>query len=394
MSRPYRGLAAAVTGLALLFSIPAVNAEILAIGIDRKFACDDHGKRQALAPGRDEVLFYDLEVPTSPVLIGSLTLENSIVGPPTSIAITPDERLALVANALRSVRSDDGQSWKVAPADELHIVDLAQRPPKLIKTIKVGLQPSGIAINRDGTLALVANRASNSISVIEIKDGDVVVKDTITMTESVVSVAFTPGGRRALAAKFNGHKIAILEVDSAGRVTYTGRDLPVGLYPWTVTIAPDGTVALVTNIGASAASDGNAKTVSVVDLTANPIRVSQHLSVGDAPEGVTVSPDGKMAAITVLQGSYDAPKGAWYRNERGLVSLIALSRRQAKVTTSREVGAFPEGIAFSANGRVLYVGNFASKTLSILSLGNDGTITSVKEVKLPGPAASLRIGSR
>ncbi|MEQ1653663.1 MAG: YncE family protein [Hyphomicrobium sp.] len=394
MSRPNRGLAAAVTGLALLFSIPAVNAEILAIGIDRKFAYDDQAKRQALAPGRDEVLFYDLKVPTSPLLIGSLALENSIVGPPTNIAITPDERFALVANALRSVRSDDGQSWKAAPADDVHVVDLAQRPPKLIKTIKVGLQPSGIAINRDGTLALVANRAGNSISVIEIKGGDVVVKDTIAMTESVVSVAFTPDGRRALAAKFNGHKIAILDVDGAGRVTYTGRDLPVGLYPWTVTIAPDGTTALVTNIGAGAASDGNAKTVSVIDLTGNPIRVSQHISVGDAPEGVTVSPDGKMAAITVLQGSYDAPKGAWYRNERGLVSLIALSRKQAKVMTSREVGAFPEGIAFSANGRVLYVGNFASETLSILSLGNDGAITGVKEVKLPGPAASLRIGSR
>lgn len=394
MPQRNRGLAAAMTGLALLLSSPAVHAEILAIGIDRKFAYDDEAKRQALAPGRDEVVFYDLAVPTSPAIIGTLALENSIVGPPTNIAITPDERLALVANALRSVRSDDGQSWKVAPADEVHVVDLAQRPPKLIKSIKIGLQPSGITINRDGTLALVANRAGNSISVIEIKGGDAAVKDTIAMAESVVSVAFTPDGRRALAAKFNSHKISILDIDLGGRVTYTGRDLPVGLFPWAVTVAPDGAKALVTNIGAGAASDGNAKTVSVIDLKADPIRVSQHISVGDAPEGVTVSPDGKLAAITVLQGSYDAPKGSWFRNERGLVSLIRLTAGGSELTASREVGAFPEGITFSANGRVLYVGNFASETLSILSLGDDGSITGQAEMKLPGPAASLRIGSR
>ena len=86
--------------LALLLSQASLlSAEILAVGIDRKFAYDDQAKRQALAPGRDEVLFYDLKDPAKPQLIGSLPLENSIVGPPTNIAITPDQKLALIANA-------------------------------------------------------------------------------------------------------------------------------------------------------------------------------------------------------------------------------------------------------------------------------------------------------
>jgi DNA-binding beta-propeller fold protein YncE len=394
MLQSNRGLAAFVTGLALLLSSPAARAEILAIGIDRKFAYDDQAKRQALAPGNDEVVFYDLKVPTNPELIGSLPIENSIVGPPTNIAVTPDQKLALVANALHSVKGDDGLAWKAAPADELYVVDLSQRPVNLIKTIKVGAQPSGITINHDGTMALVANRDGNSISVISIRAGDISVVDTIAMGESVVSVAFTPDGKHALAAKFNSHRVALLEIGADGRVTYTGRDLPVGLYPWAIAVAADGARALVTNIGAGAASDGNAKTVSVIDLTAQPVRVVQHVSVGDAPEGVALSPNGKLAAITVLQGSYDAPKAAWWRNDRGLLSIMKLDTEGVRVTESVAVGAFPEGVAFSQNGRVIYVGNFASSSLSVLSVDANGKVTGQREMKLAGPAASLRIGSQ
>ena len=159
-------------------------------------------------------------------------------------------------------------------------------------------------------------------------------------------------------------------------------------------MTPDGSRALVTNIGANAASDGNAKTVSVIDLKAEPICVVQHLTVGDAPEGLTISPNSKLAAATILQGSYDAPKGSWWRNPVGALSLFHLDAQGVRLTQNVDVGAFPEGVAFSADGRFVYVGNFASASLSILALDRDGKVTGNSSMKLPGPAASLRIGSR
>ena len=384
--------AGVLLGSALVLSSVA-HAEILAIGIDRKFAYDDAGQRSALEPGHDEVVFFDLADPAKPLLIGSVPVENSIVGPPTNLAITPDQKIALIANALHSVKAVDG-GWKPVAADELFVVDLGQRPPKLIKTLKVGSQPSGISIDRTGKLALVANRDGKSISVLAINGRDVSVTGTVPMMDSVVSVAISPDGRSAYAAKFGVHKVALLSIDAAGSVTYDGRDLPVGLYPWTVAVAPDGARALVTNIGVNAASDGNAKTVSVIDLKAEPTRVVQHLSVGDAPEGVTVSPNGRLAAATILKGSYDAPKGSWWRNPVGALSLFRLDAKGVRLTQNVDVGAFPEGVAFSANGRFLYVGNFASSSLSILALDGNGRVTGNSTMKLPGPAASLRIGSQ
>lgn len=373
---------------------PFAQAEMLAIGLDRKFAYTDGGQRQALEPGRDEVVFYDLKNPAKPEFVGSVALENSIVGPPTNIAITPDQKVALVANALKSVRAPDGKGWTFAPADELFVIDLTQRPPQRVATVKVGSQPSGIAIDRHGRMGLVANRDGKSISVLAIDGTRVEVRATIPMTDSVVSVAIAPDGKRALAAKFAAHKVAVLDIGPDGAVSYSGRDLPVGLFPWTVTITPDGNRAFVSNIGANAASDGNAKTVSVIDLGLAPPRVIQHVSVGDAPEGISISPNGQLAAVTILQGSYDAPRGSWFRNEVGLATVLRLDAAGASVAQSVPVGGFPEGIAFSSDNRFVYVGNFSTSSLSILELDADGRVRGQTTMPLAGPAASLRIGSR
>ena len=47
------------------------------------------------------------------------------------------------------------------------------------------------------------------------------------MGEQVAHVVFTPDGKRAIAAKFPGHKVALLDVDGQ-KVTYDKRDVSVG----------------------------------------------------------------------------------------------------------------------------------------------------------------------
>jgi hypothetical protein len=187
--------AAVVLGIAATSRADPVNTnptEIMAVGLDGKFAYED-GKRIALEPGHDSVLFYELKNPAKPGKIGEIALENSIVGPPTNIAITPDQHLALIANSMHSEPGEDGK-WKAVPADEVFVVDLTVRPVTRIATLKVGRQPSGVAINKAGTLALVANRDSKSISVLSINGNQVAVTGTIDMTDSVGAVAIAHDG--------------------------------------------------------------------------------------------------------------------------------------------------------------------------------------------------------
>jgi DNA-binding beta-propeller fold protein YncE len=368
------------------------NPEIMAVGIDRKFDYEN-GIRATLEGGHDEIIFYELTNPAKPTRIGSLPLENSIVGPPTNIAITGDQRLALIANSLHS-EAVPGGGWKTTPSDELFVVDLTARPPQLISTVKVGRQPSGVSINKAGTLALVANRDSKSITVLAINGREVSVKDTVDMTDSVGAVAITPDGRHAVATKTLAHKAALLAIDNTGRLTRE-RELWTGLFPWNVAITPDGRLALVNNAGNAGLPDGNMDTVSVIDLTAAEPHVIGQVAVGDSPEGIAIRPQGDLAAVTLLNGGYDSHDAGWYWREAGRVALLKIDGRSVTLPDSAEVGSFPEGIAFSRDGQFIYAGNFHSNFISVLSIGPGGSLQDTgKRIELPGPPASVRTGSR
>ena len=164
-----------------------------------------------------------------------------------------DETADHARRQARTRRQLDGlgrgrRRWKPAPDNKLYVIDLTTDPPKLIDTVQVGKQPSGLSINRAGNLCLIANRADNSISVLRIAGTKVTLVDTVAMGEQVAHVVFTPDGKRALAAKFPGNKIALLDVNGE-KVTYNKQDLPVGLWPYNVDVTPDGKLALTADNG-------------------------------------------------------------------------------------------------------------------------------------------------
>ena len=386
-----RIIVAALAAGALLHA--SASAQVMVVGIDTKFAFDDKGGRVFGEAGRDQVMFFDLKDPAHPALIGTLPLINSVVGPPSNIAVTPDQRLALIANSLNT-EAVAGGGYKSVPDDRLFVVDLAARPPALVSTVKVGSQPSGMAIDRTGTLALIANRDGKSVTVLSIQRQDVRVADTVPMGGPVTSVAITPDGKQALAVKTASHSVAVLSIDG-GKVTPAGYEMPVGLWPWQVSITPDGRLGLVGDTGNQATSTGNVSPVAVIDLAVQPPRVVDFQAAGDSIEGLVVSPDGRHAAATILQGSYDAPKDAWYRHPSGRVALFGITDGKVTREGSVDVGAFPEGVAFSPDGRYVYAGNFHSDTVSVLRIEADGHLVDTHaDIKLPGPPGSLRVGSQ
>jgi DNA-binding beta-propeller fold protein YncE len=361
--------------------------EYMIVGIDTKVTWGDDGKLQTLAPGKDAVTIVDIgSNPANPRIVANLPLMNSIFGPPTNLAITPNGQLALVANSMDWIQ--DGTAWKPAPDNKLYVIDLTTNPPTRIDTVAVGKQPSGMSINRAGNLALIANRADNSISVLSIQGKKVTLVDTVAMGEHVAHVAFTPDGKRALAGKFPGHKVALLEVEGS-KVTYAKRDLAVGLWPYNLDITPDGRLALTADNGNNGGSDGNVDTVSVIDLEANPPRVIDKVVVGDAPEGFAISPTGRLAVAVLLRGSNNA-KTEWFYNRNGSVVVLKIDGKKVTKVGEVEVRGLPEGAVFSPDGRWLYVGNFNDEDISVLRVDGDTVTNTGTLLKLPGKPASMR----
>jgi DNA-binding beta-propeller fold protein YncE len=378
---------AVLAGCANMVGQSGGKRELMIVGNDEKVTWDADGKGVNLPPGKDSISVIDIgSDPLAPKILVNLPLMNSIFGPPTNLAITPDESLALVANSMDWVK--DGAGWKPVPDSKLYVIDLTAAPPKLIDTVAVGKQPSGMAINRAGNLALIANRADNSLSVLRIAGKKVTLIDTVAIGEQVAHVVFTPDGKRALAGKFPNHKVAMLEVNGE-KVTYAKQDIPVGLWPYNLDVTPDGKLALTADNGNAGAADGHVDTVSVIDLEANPARVIDKVVVGDAPEGFAISPTGKLAVALLLKGTNSA-KTAWFYNRNATVVALKIEGKKVTRTNEVEVRGLPEGVVFSNDGRYIYVGNFMDSDISILRVDGDQIVNTGKSLALPGHPASMR----
>ncbi len=388
----HRLIGAALLALATLVgcaapSAPAGKRSLMIVGNDEKIGWNDAGALVTSPPGRDTVAVIDIGTdPLAPRMVAALPLMNSIFGPPVNLAITPDERLALVANPVNPV--EESGAVKQVPDNRLWVIDLQADPPKLIDTVTVGKQPSGLSINRAGTLALVANRGDNSISVLRINGKKVELIDTVAIGEQVAHVVFTPDGKRALAVKFPGHKVAVLDV-AGEKVTYGKYDMPVGLWPYNIDVTPDGKLALTADNGNSGAADGQVDTVSVIDLEQSPPRVVDKVVVGDGPEGIAISPTGRLAVAMLLRGS-NAAKSAFFYNRNGSVVAMRIDGKKVTKTNEVEVGGLPEGAVFSDDGRYLYVGNFLTQDVSILRVDGDRLVDTGKRFTLAGHPASMR----
>jgi DNA-binding beta-propeller fold protein YncE len=238
-------------------------------------------------------------------------------------------------------------------------------------------------------MALVANRDDKSITVLSINGTDVKVTDTIAMGDSVAHVAISPDGKRALAVKFPAHKVALLDIAN-GKVTYNKYDIATGLWPYNVDFTPDGKLAMTADNGGAGSADGNVDTISIIDMQANPPRVIDKVVVGDGPEGFAVSANGNMAAVALLRGSNNSKKDFFY-NKNGSAVILRIDGTKVTKVKEIEVGGLPEPVAFTPDGKYIYVGNFLDKSVSILRVDGNDVVDTGKKLMLDGHPAAARM---
>lgn len=362
----------------------------LLVGLDEKVTWDN-GRIRFLPPGHDSLCIFDVgSRPGTPQLVARLPLPNSVFGPPTNLAVTPDQRLGLVADPMAWI--EHGGDWKPLPGDGVFVIDLAAEPPAVRERIQVGRQPSGLAINPQGTLALVACRSDHTLSVLSIERGRVRLEGHVNMGAEVTAVSFSADGRRAFAVKTDAHRLGVLHIEGR-QVRHDPReDITTGPVPYNVAASPDGRLVLTVDMGSPTASDGHADSISVVDVQAVPPRVIDRIMVEDGPEGIAISPDGRYAAVAIVQGS-NTPADAWFHHPVGQVLLLRIDGPRVRRAGALPVGALPEGLAFSPDSRYLYVGNFLDADLWVLEI-LDGVLTDTgRRIALPGHPASMRAQS-
>lgn len=316
-----------------------------------------------------------------------INMPTSLVGPPSSIAIAPGGRLALVSAA---TRRDPGDATKVATFDLVSVVALdpsGSTPPRVVDSLHSGAGASGISINRAGTLALVTNRVEGSVSVLAIIGEQVraVGKVMLGDKSGPAHVAFTPDGRRALISRDGDNRISLLVIDG-NSVTLDPRELYAGLRPYGLDVSPNGAWAAVTNLGAG---QGDTDTVSLIDLQARPPRVVDTVSVGQTPEGIFFSPDGRTVGVTVIDGSNKPQASAFFGPAR--YSLFSIEGGRLRQVANLVGGQWLQGHAFSPKGGAVLVQDAAARQIRLYRKAGNTLADTGERVQFEGAPAALKL---
>jgi len=382
-----------VVTLAILLLITSIcprraNAQIVVSANDSKIVLVDGVQTTVRNPPADTVTIIDLSV-SPPKVLGEIKAPTSVVGPPQSVAISPEGSIALVTAAMKI---DPGDPTKTIPDNKVTVIDLKQTPPVVLATLTAGGGASGVSINSAGTLALVANRAEGTVSVFTIDGKRVSAAGKVDLGAPMSApchVVFTPDGKMALVTRNLDSLVSVLSIDG-GKVEYTKRDIVAGLKPYGIEMTPSGDAAVVANIGAGAT--GGADTVSVIDLSVIPPRAVNHLTVGPLPEGIALSADGRYVAVTVMNGSNTSKTSPLY-NDFGILKILRLSNKTLTPVTEARIGHWCQGAAWSRDGRALIVQCMVEKQISVFNF--DGrTLKPAGAISVSGGPAGIRAAPR
>jgi DNA-binding beta-propeller fold protein YncE len=369
--------------LALVFAARA-SAEIAVSGNDNKRALVNGVNTVVRDPKPDTLAVIDLSG-GEPRVVGEVQAPHSVIGPPHSIAVSPDESLALATSA---EKIDPADASKTLPDNRVSVIDLKATPPRVVATLEVGAGPSGVSINPAGTLALVANRNGGTVSVLRISGGQVTVAGTVPIgaaTAGVSHAQFTPDGRHALVTRDNDSIVSILSVDGE-TVKKLERDLTVGVRPYSASVSTGGW-AVVGNVGRSVNNTGDMDTVSLVDISREPFRTVDTVTVGPTPEGVMASPDGVHAVTVVHNGSSRAP-GDPLRGQ-AMVKLLKVEGGRIRVVAEAPAGDWVQGMAFSRDGKTLLIGNMADRQIGIYRVEGDTLSATGRSLPVDGGPAAM-----
>ena len=385
MSRTATLIRGALCAAAGAFAANAA-AQIAVSANDNKVRLDNGNTVVVANPPPDTATLIDLGA-SPPKVLAELNVPASVVGPPFSVAIAPDKSIALVTAAMKV---DPNDATKTIPDNKLSVIDLTLSPPAVIATLEAGAGAAGVSVNRAGTLALVANRNEGTVSVFTISGKTVTAAGKVKLGDEKSGpchAVFTPDGKAALVTRDGDNTLTMLAID--GSKVEAKRDFFAGLRPYGADIAADGAHAVVANIGRGV---GDADTVSVIDLKANPVHVVETITVGHTPEGLRLSPDGKVLAVLTHNGSAKAPQSPLY-HEHGILALYHLKGAHLTKFAEAPIGKWSQGIAFSRDGKTIVVQNMVERELQVFRLEGGKLRDTKQPIKVNGGPAGIATGS-
>ena len=360
----------------------AQAGSLLVSGNDAKAAQLGGGYKVDANPPPDTLMVLDAR--TLPLkTLGKVDVHHSVSAPPSSVALSPDEHLALLA---APNRVDPADPTKLIAESFLQVIAIKDGNPSLTKEIPLPHQPIAVTIDRQGTRAFTVQR-EGELSLFSVRHGEVTLLNTMTIGDAnskTSDIALTPDGRWALVAYRGEDAIGVFALE--GEMPALQYKIPVGKNPYGVHVAPNGTFAVVANVRQEGRPAND--TINLIDLTQIPFKVVQQIAVAPNPEGLAISPDSKWVAVGSINGANRTQDNPDF-HDYGLLTVFRASKNALAAAGDAHTGHNTQGVIFTPDSKHLLVQDYMEKSLSVFALDEKGALTRGEGMAMPGRPASI-----
>jgi len=308
------------------------------------------------------------------------------VQPDGSILISTGQRLTPAGvqvevndRPLGMVESGDGKLLAIVTGSNfachaLHLLDTARNA--IVQTVPLGHSFVGVAFSSDSGTLYIGGGQDHDVKILRRSAQGFSQTGSIAIPGAAPSgLALGPDGNTLYAALNLKHAVAAIDI--AGQRV---QEIPVGIYPYTVALTPDGRKLYVSNwggrrAGPSDVTDGtfpvvldprtgipSTGTLSVIDTKTR--AVTRHIEVGLHPSGMAMSARGDR--LYVANANSDTVSEIDTRTDRVLHTFNVRLWRKAPL------GSAPNALAVSRDGKRLYVANGANNAVAIVDLARPG----------------------
>ncbi len=282
---------------------------------------------------------------------------------PLGMALSPDGNiLAVVTGSNFNPRA-------------LHLIDV--RAKAVSQTIAMKDSFIGVAFNKAGDTIYVGGNGANEIPIFKRQaSGQFTPSGSIPIPSSApTGLSLSPDEKTLFVALNLKHTLGIVDLAS-GKVTQT----PVGAYPYTTMVSPDGRQVWVSNWGG--------KRPGPRDFTdgATPVIVDQRTGIASSGTVTVIDAATKTGVSEIEVGLHpsgmamDPVAGRVYVANANSDTVSVIDMKSHKVTGTLAVGvrkgaplgSAPNALALSRDGKTLYVADGASNAIAVVDPNNAG----------------------
>lgn len=253
--------------------------------------------------------------------------------------------------ALATCPQKSGADGKNIADNKVNVIGLDDPThPKLLQTVEAGQGATAVALR--GDIALVTGVGDDTITLFTIKDRQLTQKSQVKLEAKAEprAVFIGPDGRTAWALRFGDGKATRLAIN--GDQLTRIADYAMGVQPDGGALTADGRYLIANDFGGVPGKTDKGATVMLDTRTGKLTDVQE---VGALPEHVAISPDGRFAAIVVGNGSATVRNAANYNSVFGKLVIFRIGKGRLEHVSDAQLGHACQGAVWSADGKRLLV---------------------------------------